>query len=204
MIHAIILATLITSGSADSKPKLVLTIDDGPHIYATPHLLDLFDTYCIKATWFVAGFHLPHPTSQKWLREIVRRGHLLGNHLWTHKSPCKTLTIREVERELDRTDRRVKRLLSGPWLKYRRQMRRWYRPPFGHQCRRVKSLMRRRGYRIKMWHVPDTGPVLRLARWVRARYRRGQRTVILWHHRWRKLRDLLKQLEAWGLVTRCK
>lgn len=204
MIPTLVLSAVLLGGNAGPTPRLVLTIDDGPHRFATPHLLKLFDTYCIRATWFVAGFHLPHPTSQKWLREIVRRGHLLGNHLWTHKSPCKTLTVQQVERELDRNDRRVRRLLSGPWAKYRRQMRRWYRPPYGHQCRRVRVLMRKRGYRIKMWDVPDTGPVLRLAKWVRARWRRNKTTVILWHHRWRKLRDLLTQLEKWGIVKRCK
>ena len=195
---------LLSSNAGPARGKLVFTVDDGPHRYATPHLLDLFDTYGIRATWFVAGFHLPHPKSQYWLRQIVRRGHLLGNHLWTHKSPCKTLTVVEVAKELRRNERRVLRLLRGPWHKYRSQMRRWYRPPYGHRCKAVRALMRRERYSTRMWDVPDTGPVLRLAKWIRARWRRGKRTVILWHHRWRKLRDLLAQLEKWGIVKRRK
>ena len=59
-----------------------LTIDDGPDPHDTPRLLDLLDAADAKATFFVRGDRSrAHP---ELLREILRRGHRLGNHTETH------------------------------------------------------------------------------------------------------------------------
>jgi peptidoglycan/xylan/chitin deacetylase (PgdA/CDA1 family) len=60
-----------------------LTIDDGP-TGDTPAVLDLFDRYGVKATFFVKGaLAEEHPD---FIREIVRRGHTIGNHSYSHPS----------------------------------------------------------------------------------------------------------------------
>lgn len=198
-------SVLVLSGNgAPQRGRIVWTIDDGPHLRATRHQLNLLDRYCLRATWYVAGFHLSNPDNWPNLREIVRRGHLLGNHLWTHRRPCKEMTVPQVLGELRATDRRMRRILSGSWAQYRSRIRRWYRPPYGDQCRRVNAAIRQAGYGVHMWDVPDVGPVKKLARWIQIRVNRGQRTVVLWHHRWKKLTKLLEILERSGHVVRCK
>jgi peptidoglycan/xylan/chitin deacetylase (PgdA/CDA1 family) len=58
-----------------------LTIDDGPSAQ-TLAMLDLLDQHRAKATFFVVGERAAaHP---ELVREIVRRGHGLGNHSATH------------------------------------------------------------------------------------------------------------------------
>lgn len=60
-----------------------LTIDDGPSTQTTA-MLDLLDAHSARATFFVVGDKarkLPHV-----VREIVHRGHTLGNHSATHPS----------------------------------------------------------------------------------------------------------------------
>lgn len=60
-----------------------LTIDDGP-TEDTPALLDVLDGHSAKATFFVKG-ELARERPEL-IREIVRRGHSVGNHSQSHPS----------------------------------------------------------------------------------------------------------------------
>jgi len=65
-----------------SENKIALTFDDGPSLFWTRKILDILDKYDIKANFFVLG---------KWaeryrdiIEEILNRGHLIGNHSYSH------------------------------------------------------------------------------------------------------------------------
>jgi len=62
--------------------SVVLTFDDGPDPEVTPKVLDLLDLYGFKAVFFVVGNRIPKAPNL--LREIVERGHQLGNHSYSH------------------------------------------------------------------------------------------------------------------------
>src|SRR5688572_4670439 len=64
-----------------SQRVVWLTIDDGPGD-DTPAMLDLLDRHRARATFFVVGDRAA--ARPELLREIVRRGHTLGNHSATH------------------------------------------------------------------------------------------------------------------------
>ncbi|MBQ8334500.1 MAG: polysaccharide deacetylase family protein [Clostridia bacterium] len=69
--------------AADGDNLVYLTFDDGPTLSDTGELLDVLDTYGVKAAFFVTGEAVAkYPESA---REIVGRGHLLGCHSVTHK-----------------------------------------------------------------------------------------------------------------------
>ena len=57
-----------------------LTFDDGPSEY-TDKILDILDYYNAKATFFV----IYHKDMEDQYKEIVRRGHTIGLHTYTHK-----------------------------------------------------------------------------------------------------------------------
>lgn len=62
--------------------EILITIDDGPDPHDTPLLLDLLDRYQTKAVFFMIGEKVrAHP---ELTREVVRRGHEIGNHTLTH------------------------------------------------------------------------------------------------------------------------
>ena len=72
---------LIVNGDRKEN-KVALTFDDGPNPYGTPKVLDALDKHNIKATFFLIG---------KWVKlypdivkEMNRRGHLIGNHSYSH------------------------------------------------------------------------------------------------------------------------
>lgn len=62
--------------------KVYLTFDDGPSKY-TYDILDILDSYEVKATFFVVGKESEY--SREAMQEIVARGHTLGMHSYSHK-----------------------------------------------------------------------------------------------------------------------
>src|SRR4029078_4740630 len=87
---------LITSERFDSYPsayvierrgrglgkQIVLTFDDGPDPIYTPKILDVLKAKDAKAVFFFIGLNADlHPTL---LERIVREGHEIGNHSFTH------------------------------------------------------------------------------------------------------------------------
>ena len=85
--------------------KVCLTFDDGPS-RNTDAILDILDSYGIKATFFVNG----HPGFEEQYRRIVDEGHTIGMHSYSHvysdvyasleEFAMDTLEIRTYIREL--------------------------------------------------------------------------------------------------------
>jgi len=62
--------------------EILITIDDGPDPHDTPILLDLLDKHGTRAIFFMIGEKVrAHPALA---REVIRRGHEIGNHTLTH------------------------------------------------------------------------------------------------------------------------
>ncbi|MBR5440943.1 MAG: polysaccharide deacetylase family protein [Prevotella sp.] len=73
-----------------SERSIYLTFDDGPIPESTPFLLETLDRYGVKATFFVVGENVEkHPDL---FRQIVERGHQIGNHTYHHFSSFKHWT----------------------------------------------------------------------------------------------------------------
>ncbi|WP_322092064.1 polysaccharide deacetylase family protein [Paraburkholderia bannensis] len=81
-------------------PSLRLTFDDGPGP-STPLLLDVLKDASFKATFFVLGKHLA--AEQDLAVRMLREGHTLGNHTWTHARPG-DLSADDLIEEIEATD----------------------------------------------------------------------------------------------------
>lgn len=65
-----------------SVHAVYLTFDDGPIPGMTPWVLDVLDSFGVKATFFLVGDNIrKHPAEFEMVRE---RGHRLGNHTYNH------------------------------------------------------------------------------------------------------------------------
>lgn len=98
-----------------------LTFDDGPNPASTPRLLEVLDRHGVKATFFMIGRELrAHPDVA---REVVARGHELGNHTLTHPRMDR---IADAARgvEIDAMDALLAQFDGRP--------RHFFRPPYGH------------------------------------------------------------------------
>lgn len=98
---------------------IALTFDDGPQPKYTDRILDILDREGVKATFFVTGSQaFLHPAT---IERIVREGHELGNHSWTHPDLSK-LPDALVKIELNATQRLLQ-VLTGSSV-------RLLRPPY--------------------------------------------------------------------------
>lgn len=117
------------------RKRIYLTFDDGPIPEVTPRLLDLLDDQKIKATFFMVGDNVrkyPHL-----YREVVARGHRVGNHTMHHLQGLKTKTERFVD-DIDEAARYIESDL--------------FRPPHGWMSRRQRCEVGNR-YRIVMYDL---------------------------------------------------
>ncbi|MDE6070960.1 MAG: polysaccharide deacetylase family protein [Muribaculaceae bacterium] len=117
------------------RKRIYLTFDDGPIPEVTPRLLDLLDDQKIKATFFMVGDNVrkyPHL-----YREVVARGHRVGNHTMHHLQGLKTKTERFVD-DIDEAARYIESDL--------------FRPPHGWMSRRQRCEVGKR-YRIVMYDL---------------------------------------------------
>lgn len=65
-----------------ASASVLLTFDDGPNANVTPAVLERLDRYGARAVFFVVGRRIAD--APQLLREILERGHLLGNHSFQH------------------------------------------------------------------------------------------------------------------------
>ena len=80
----------INYGASDllKKGEVLLTFDDGPSPGRTEPILNTLDQHCVKATFFAVGRMAMG--SPRTLREVVRRGHTIAGHTWSHANLGRT------------------------------------------------------------------------------------------------------------------
>lgn len=108
--------------SAKTSEKVVaLTFDDGPNEPFSSQILDILDSEGVKATFFVVGENAAYYPNT--VRRIVREGHVLGNHAWSHSRVPMLLDPRY--KELARAQKTLTDLTgANPTL---------FRPPYGQK-----------------------------------------------------------------------
>ncbi len=126
----------------DSSRKIALTFDDGPNPAVTPRLLELFDRYGVRATFFLIGkFARACP---ELVQEISTRGHLIGNHSDTHANLF-LQTRAGIRGELERCQDAIAAAMHA-------EPPRWMRPPYGYRSPLLRGEIRRAGIRgVVMW-----------------------------------------------------
>ena len=91
--------------------EVLLTFDDGPHPQRTYEILDILDRYCVKAVFFAVGeMALEHSEA---LREVARRGHVIGTHSFSHPLSLARLGERRAKAEIDMGFAAVSYALGG-------------------------------------------------------------------------------------------
>ena len=84
--------------SAVARGEVALTFDDGPDPELTPRVLEVLESHGARATFFcIAAKAERHP---ELTREIVRRGHTIGNHSHSHPHTFAFLLLRGLRRDL--------------------------------------------------------------------------------------------------------
>lgn len=125
------------------EPYIAITFDDGPHATLTPKLLDMLAARRLKATFFIIGQNgAEYPEIMK---RIVREGHELANHSWSHPNLAK-MSDEAVRAQMQKTDD-VIRVAAGKRTTL-------MRPPYGSITQRQKEWIHEAfGYKTIIWDV---------------------------------------------------
>ncbi len=122
--------------------RIALTFDDGPNPAYTPRILDLLDAHEIKATFFLLGREAErHPHLA---REVVRRGHDVGNHTYSHAN-LTSLPPHLLREEIDRGRAVVEGVTGMPVS--------LLRPPGGYMGLRAVAHAAWTGMTVVLWSV---------------------------------------------------
>jgi peptidoglycan/xylan/chitin deacetylase (PgdA/CDA1 family) len=127
---------------ARGTKQLALTYDDGPNDPHTLRLLEVLAKHNVRATFFLIGRYVQQ--RPEIVREVVKAGHVIGNHTFTH--PLLTFkSSAEARKEL--TDCRS--AIQDAVGKHSNL----FRPPFGGRRPAVLRIARELGLEPIMWNV---------------------------------------------------
>lgn len=123
------------------RPDVAITIDDGPDPRITPAVLDLLDELQAQATFFCIGAHAQrHP---ELAREIVRRGHCLGNHSQHHRHHFSLMGPAQLRREISTAQATLEDITG--------QSPRFFRAPAGLRNIFLDPVLHDLGLRLASW-----------------------------------------------------
>lgn len=105
---------------AESKGKIALTFDDGPHPLYTKPLLDGLRERDVKATFFLMGKNAEE--YPQLVRQMKEDGHLIGNHTYSHLQ-LNHSNAEQFKQELEHTSSLLENLTG--------ETPEFVRPPFG-------------------------------------------------------------------------
>jgi peptidoglycan-N-acetylglucosamine deacetylase len=138
--HAQILGAVISR--TNSSRKLAITFDDGPNPAMTPKFLELLARYNARATFFLIGRYVRE--CPELVRELVARGHEVGNHTQTHPNLFRTGPGRTRD-EL--------RQCQGAIANAVETAPRFFRPPWGFRSPWLAGAAKELNLRTVMWSL---------------------------------------------------
>jgi len=123
------------------KTEVFLTFDDGPTPGITDWVLAQLKRYNARATFFLVGKNvLKYP---ELVRRIVREGHSIGNHTYTHRNGWRESPASYLK-EIRKTDYAIRSTVGFK--------PKFFRPPYG-KINFIVSPIIRRSHRVVMWDV---------------------------------------------------
>ncbi|MBE5730729.1 MAG: polysaccharide deacetylase [Clostridiales bacterium] len=128
----------ISKGESDTKVSLMVNVYWGTEYI--PQMLDIFDAYNAKTTFFVGGMWAAE--NEEMLKEIYARGHEIGNHGYYHKDH-KKIDYNRNKQEIEITHKVVKEILGVDMT--------LFAPPSGSYGDTTLTVASELGYKTIMW-----------------------------------------------------
>lgn len=131
---------------ATLEKVIFLTFDDGPTPEITNWTLDTLKQFNAKATFFCIGNNIEkHPEI---FQNILKHGHLIGNHTQNHIKGWKTKT-KDYLKDIAKAEEAMGKYLSNS----KSDARKLFRPPYGQITPKQGKKLIKLDYNIIMWDV---------------------------------------------------
>ncbi len=133
--------TFYFKGSSNSR-RIALTFDDGPDEIYTPAILDILKAHNAKATFFLLGSKVKE--QPELVNRMIKEGHTIGNHTWTHPDLRKVTNERLVS-EIKQTEKAIMEV-SGLTTAI-------MRAPYGAANESVIEQLQDLNYKVIDWNI---------------------------------------------------
>lgn len=127
--------------AAVGRREVALTFDDGPHPVTTPAVLDILESHDVRATFFCIGREAA--SYPEVAREIVRRGHDVENHSYSHSHLFAAYGVGTLNREVTRAQQILAAMTD--------RVPRYFRAPLGLRNPLLEPVLARSGLRLVSW-----------------------------------------------------
>ncbi len=130
-------------GSTAEK-RLYLTFDAGYENGCTAKILEVLKKHDIKAAFFLVGNYMEKNADL--VRQMVREGHIVGNHTMHHPDMSKISAFEAFQKELQDLETLYTDITGE-------QMPKYYRPPQGNYSEENLKMAQRLGYKTVFWSL---------------------------------------------------
>ena len=128
--------------AAVSRGEIALTIDDGPDPEVTPQVLEILDSYGVKASFFCIGERAE--AYPELCQEIVQRGHTVENHTQHHWHYFSLLVSRQrIQTEIEAAQYSLTHITGIQPL--------FFRPTAGLRNFLLEPVLNRLGLQLASW-----------------------------------------------------
>lgn len=125
------------------EAKVAITFDDGPDKETSAPLLKILEKYQIKAAFFCIGSKING--NEQILREVIEKGHIVGNHSWSHAYLFDFYLPGRMIHEINQTDALIENV-TNTHVKY-------FRPPFGVTNPFLSKALKKTGHTVIGWSL---------------------------------------------------
>lgn len=134
--------TAFCNNPSETEKKIAITFDDGPSPY-TLEVLDLLKKYNASATFFCIGKNIE--AYPEIVKQIIDKGHLVGNHSYSHSPFFDFYNAKKIIEEIQQTDILLK--------KYTLKKINFFRPPYGVTTPSIRRALKITGHKVIGWNI---------------------------------------------------
>lgn len=165
--------------------QVSISFDDGP-VENSLEILKVLDKYNVKTAFFCIGKNIKQYPDI--FREIIDKGHIVGNHTYSHTRKMGALSVSTVIKEIEDCNK-----IAEETARVKMKL---FRPPFGIVSPKTQNALQQTGMQSIGWSIRSFDAVLSSEEIILNRIKKRLKpgSIILLHDNNTKTVNILEQL----------
>lgn len=166
-----------------NNKSIAITFDDGPNSNITPELLKTLDLYNVKAAFFCVGKQIEN--NPELLKELNQKGHIVGNHTWSHDKWFDLFSSKKMKIEIEKTNNLIFEIIN--------KKVKLFRPPYGVTNPNVKKAIKNYDFHTIGWSIRSLDTIYNTKKTLkRIKKNLSPGDIILFHDKHEHVIEILK------------